>query len=99
MTVMTTTKLTTNITALIVYAHAGSRLNTIRQYMTRIMRMKGGEMNMNNALANVEIEGFEFTKEQMEFLTGLVKSIDDGEITWAEAVEIVKARRETNANN
>lgn len=48
--------------------------------------------NFNNALANVQLEGYEFTLEQIEFIKDLVERIDNKEITWEQAIEIVKER-------
>lgn len=48
--------------------------------------------NFNNALANVQLEGYEFTLEQIEFIKDLVERIDSKEITWEQAIEIVKER-------
>lgn len=47
---------------------------------------------MRNALASVQIEGYEFTDEQIQFISDLVRRIDGGEISWDEAVQIVKER-------
>lgn len=47
---------------------------------------------LRNALASVQIEGFEFTDEQIQFISDLVHRIDGGEISWDEAVQIVKER-------
>lgn len=48
--------------------------------------------NFNNALANVQLEGYEFTLEQIEFIKDLVERIDSKAITWEQAIEIVKER-------
>ena len=47
---------------------------------------------LRNALASVQIEGYEFTDEQIQFISDLVRRIDGGEISWDEAVQIVKER-------
>lgn len=41
---------------------------------------------LNNAIASVRMEGFEFAPEQLDFLTDLVERVDCGEITWDEAI-------------
>lgn len=51
----------------------------------------------NNAIASARMEGYEFTDEQIQFISDLVRRIDNGEISWDEAVQIVKERH-TNKN-
>ena len=53
---------------------------------------------MRNSLASAELEGFEFTAEQVAFLTDLAGRMDRGEITWDEAVKLVKARHNSEGN-
>ena len=53
---------------------------------------------LKNSLASLEMEGFAFTGEQIEFIRNLVERIDRGEITWDEAIEIVKARHSNESN-
>ena len=48
--------------------------------------------NLVNAFATVELEGFEFTDEQKQFIADLVNRVNNHEITWDEAIKIVKAR-------
>ena len=55
---------------------------------------------LNNALANVQLEGYEFTLEQIEFIKDLIERIDSRELTWDEAIEIIKERHNAkNSNN
>lgn len=42
--------------------------------------------NFNNAIASIQMEGFEFTQEQLDFLADLIEKADCGEITWDEAI-------------
>ena len=51
---------------------------------------------LRNALASVQIEGFEFTDEQIQFVSDLVRRIDGGEISLDEAVQIVKEKHYEN---
>ena len=41
----------------------------------------------NNAIASVRMEGFDFTDEQLENLAGIIEQVDDGKITWQEAID------------
>ena len=54
------------------------------------------DSNFNNALANVRLEGYEFTLEQIEFIKDLVERIDSKAITWDEAIKIIKERHRKN---
>ena len=54
--------------------------------------MNTGGYNIASALASVEFEGLVFTEEQKQFILNLVKRIDNKEITWEQAIEIVKER-------
>ena len=55
---------------------------------------------IRNALASVEMEGYTFTDEQIEFITDLVERRDSKEISWDEAISIVKERHNAkNGNN
>lgn len=51
--------------------------------------------SFNNAIASVRMEGFDFTDEQLESLADLIEQVDDGKITWREAIDslIQKYRR------
>lgn len=40
----------------------------------------------NNAIASAQMEGFEFTDEQLSLLGNLIEQADDGKITWQEAI-------------
>ena len=53
---------------------------------------------LKNSLASVEMEGFTFTGEQIEFICNIVERIERRELTWDEAIIIVKARH-SNENN
>ena len=43
----------------------------------------------NNAIASVRMEGFDFTDEQLESLADLIKQVDDGKMTWREAIDLL----------
>lgn len=43
----------------------------------------------NNAIASVRMEGFDFTDEQLESLTDIIEQVDDGKITWREAIDSI----------
>lgn len=50
----------------------------------------------NNAIASVRMEGFDFTDKQLESLANLIEQVDNGKITWREAIDslIQKHRKE-----
>ena len=50
----------------------------------------------NNAIASVRMEGFDFTDKQLESLANLIEQVDNGKITWREAMDslIQKHRKE-----
>lgn len=50
------------------------------------------DANLKNAFANVQLEGYDFSTEQVIFITSLVERINSREITWNEAIEIIKER-------
>lgn len=41
----------------------------------------------NNAIASVRMEGFNFTDEQLKSLADIIEQVDDGKITWREAID------------
>ena len=41
----------------------------------------------NNVIASVGMEGFDFTDEQLESLANIIEQVDDGKITWREAID------------
>ena len=41
----------------------------------------------NNAIASARMEGFDFTDEQLNELADLIEQVDDGKITWQEAID------------
>lgn len=41
----------------------------------------------NNAIASVRMEGFDFTDEQLNDLADIIEQVDDGKITWQEAID------------
>ena len=49
----------------------------------------------NNAIASVRMEGFDFTDEQIESLADIIEQVDDGKMTWREAIDslVQKYRR------
>lgn len=44
---------------------------------------------LNNAIASARMEGFDFTDEQLKSLTDLIEQVDNGEMTWREAVNFI----------
>ena len=50
----------------------------------------------NNAIASERMEGFDFTDEQLESLADLIEQVDDGKMTWREAIDslVQKHRKE-----
>lgn len=46
----------------------------------------------NNAIASARMEGFDFTDEQLDMLTDLIKRVDQGEISWKEAINSLVQR-------
>lgn len=49
----------------------------------------------NNAIASAKMEGFNFTDEQLKSLADLIEQVDNGKMTWQEAVDslVQKYRR------
>jgi len=48
----------------------------------------------NNAIASARMEGFDFTDEQLNDLTDIIEQVDDGKMTWREAIDsLVKKYR------
>ena len=43
----------------------------------------------NNAIASTRIEGFDFTDEQLEILADIIEQVDDGKMTWQEAINFL----------
>ena len=41
----------------------------------------------NNAIASVRMEGFDFTDEQLNDLADIIEQVDDGKMTWQEAID------------
>ena len=54
------------------------------------------DKKLANAFATIELEGFEFTDEQKQFIADLVNRVNNHEITWDEAIKIVKERHDVN---
>jgi polyhydroxyalkanoate synthesis regulator phasin len=52
----------------------------------------------NNAIASARMEGFDFTDEQLNDLADIIEQVDDGKITWQEAINFLidKYRRMAN---
>ena len=40
-----------------------------------------------NAIASARMEGFNFTDEQLESLADIIEQVDDGKMTWREAID------------
>lgn len=49
----------------------------------------------NNAIASAKMEGFNFTDDQLESLVDIIEQVDDGKVTWREAIDslVLKYRR------
>ena len=48
----------------------------------------------NNAIASAKMEGFDFTDEQIKSLVNIIEQVDDGKMTWREAIDsLVKKYR------
>lgn len=49
----------------------------------------------NNAIASAKMEGFNFTDEQLKSLADIIEQVDDGKITWREAIDslVLKYRK------
>ena len=48
----------------------------------------------NNAIASARMEGFDFTDDQLESLENIIEQVDDGKMTWREAIDsLVKKYR------
>lgn len=48
----------------------------------------------NNAIANARMEGFDFTDEQLKSLADIIEQVDNGKMTWREAIDsLVKKYR------
>lgn len=47
---------------------------------------------IKKALASVELEGTEFTVEQIQFISDLVEKLDSKEISWNDALKIIEER-------
>ena len=41
----------------------------------------------NNAIASARMEGFDFTDEQLKSLADLIEQVDNGKMTWQEAID------------
>jgi polyhydroxyalkanoate synthesis regulator phasin len=41
----------------------------------------------NNAIASARMEGFDFTDEQLNDLADIIEQVDDGKMTWQEAID------------
>lgn len=51
----------------------------------------------NNAIASAKMEGFNFTDEQLNDLADLIERVDDGKMTWQEAIDsLVKKYRRSD---
>jgi len=51
--------------------------------------------SFNNAIASARMEGFNFTDEQINDLADIIEQVDDGKMTWQEAIDslVEKYRR------
>jgi hypothetical protein len=51
----------------------------------------------NNAIASARMEGFDFTDEQLKSLADIIEQVDDGKMTWQEAIDsLVKKYRRSD---
>ena len=41
----------------------------------------------NYFIASIKMKGFDFTDEQIDNLINLIEQVDDGKITWQEAID------------
>jgi Ca2+-binding EF-hand superfamily protein len=46
----------------------------------------------NNAIASARMEGFDFTDEQLESIVDLIEQVDDGKMTWREAINTITSK-------
>lgn len=51
---------------------------------------------LKSALASVQIETGDFSIEQIKFISDLIERIHTKEITWDEAIDIIKNRHISN---
>ena len=49
----------------------------------------------NNAIASARMEGFDFTDEQLDSLADIIVQVDNGKMTWREAIDslVLKYRK------
>lgn len=47
---------------------------------------------IKKALASVELEGVEFTVEQIQFISDFAEKLDSKEISWNDALKIIEER-------
>lgn len=49
----------------------------------------------NNAISSARMEGFDFTDDQLESLVDIIEQVDDGKVTWREAIDslVLKYRK------
>lgn len=51
----------------------------------------------NNTIASARMEGFDFTDEQFESLADIIEQVDNGKMTWQEAIDsLVKKYRRSD---
>ena len=50
----------------------------------------------NNAIASARMEGFEFTDAQLESLADIIEQVDDGKMTWQEAIDLLVQKYRRN---
>jgi polyhydroxyalkanoate synthesis regulator phasin len=50
----------------------------------------------NNAIASARMEGFDFTDEQLESLADLIEQVDNGKMTWQEAIDSILQKYRRN---
>ena len=52
----------------------------------------------NNAIASAKMEGFNFTDEQLESLADLIEQVDNGKMSWREAINTITTKYRRMAN-
>lgn len=54
------------------------------------------DKKLASVFASIEMEGLDFTDEQKRFIVNLVGRVNRHEITWDEAIKIVKERHDAD---
>ena len=54
------------------------------------------DKKLASVFASIEMEGLDFTDEQKRFIVNLVDRVNRHEVTWDEAIKIVKERHDAD---